>query len=81
MKPVDRRLLRHARAARGYLAVVVVLGLVLTALVLAQAGLLAHALAGAAPGVGAVALWPVLVSLLAVVLARSVAVYGGDPSA
>ena len=28
MKPVDRRLLRHARAARGYLAVVVVLGLV-----------------------------------------------------
>jgi ATP-binding cassette, subfamily C, bacterial CydD len=81
MKPVDRRLLRHARAARGYLAVVVVLGLVLTALVLAQAGLLAHALAGAAPGVGAVALWPVLVSLLAVLLARSVAVYGGEVAA
>jgi len=74
-------LLRHARAARGYLAVVVVLGLVLTALVLAQAGLLARALAGAAPGVGAVALWPVLVSLLAVVLARSVAVYGGEVAA
>ena len=81
MKPLDRRLLRHARAARGYLAVVVVLGLVLTALVLAQAGLLARALAGAAPGVGAVALWPVLVSLLAVVLARSVAVYGGEVAA
>jgi ATP-binding cassette subfamily C protein CydD len=81
MKPVDRRLLRHARAARGYLAVVVVLGLVLTALVLAQAGLLARALAGAAPGVGAVALWPVLVSLLAVVLARSVAVYGVEVAA
>ncbi|MGN6173230.1 MAG: thiol reductant ABC exporter subunit CydD [Streptosporangiaceae bacterium] len=81
MKPVDRRLLRHARAARGYLAVVVVLGLVLTALVLAQAGLLARALAGAAPGVGAVALWPVLVSLLAVVLARAVAVYGGEVAA
>ena len=81
MKPVDRRLLRHARAARGYLAVVVVLGLVLTALVLAQAGLLARALAGAAPGVGTVALWPVLVSLLAVVLARSVAVYGGEVAA
>jgi ATP-binding cassette, subfamily C, bacterial CydD len=81
MKPVDRRLLRHARAARGYLAVVVVLGLALTALVLAQAGLLARALAGAAPGVGAVALWPVLVSLLAVVLARSVAVYGGEVAA
>ena len=81
MKPLDRRLLRHARAARGYLAVVVVLGLVLTALVLVQAGLLARALAGAAPGVGAVALWPVLVSLLAVVLARSVAVYGGEVAA
>ena len=81
MKPVDRRLLRHARAARGYLAVVVVLGLVLTALVLAQAGLLARALAGAAPGVGTVALWPVLVSLLAVVLARSVTVYGGEVAA
>jgi ATP-binding cassette subfamily C protein CydD len=81
MKPLDRRLLRHARAARGYLAVVVVLGLVLTALVLAQAGLLARALAGAAPGVGAVALWPVLASLLAVVLARSVAVYGGEVAA
>jgi ATP-binding cassette, subfamily C, bacterial CydD len=81
MKPVDRRLLRHARAARGYLAVVVVLGLVLTALVLAQAGLLARALAGAAPGVGAVALWPVLVSLLVVVLARSVTVYGGEVAA
>ena len=81
MKPLDRRLLRHARAARGYLAVVVVLGLVLTALVLVQAGLLARALAGAAPGVGAVALWPVLVSLLAVVLARSVTVYGGEVAA
>ena len=81
MKPVDRRLLRHARAARGYLAVVVVLGLVLTALVLAQAGLLARALAVAAPGVGAAALWPVLVSLLAVVLARSVTVYGGEVAA
>ena len=81
MKPLDRRLLRHARAARGYLAVVVVLGLVLTALVLVQAGLLARALAGAAPGVGAVALWPGLVSLLAVVLARSGAVYGGEVAA
>lgn len=78
MSPVDRRLLRHARAARGYLAVVVVLGLTVTALVLAQAGLLARALAGAAPGIGTAALWPVLVSLLAVMLARAVASYGGE---
>jgi len=81
MNPVDPRLLRHARAARGYLAVVVVLGLTLTVLVLAQAGLLARALAGAAPGVGAAALWPVLVSLLAVMLARAAAVYGGEAAA
>jgi len=81
MNPVDPRLLRHARAARGYLAVVVVLGLTLTVLVLAQAGLLARALAGAAPGVGAAALWPVLVLLLAVMLARAAAVYGGEAAA
>jgi ATP-binding cassette subfamily C protein CydD len=74
-------LLRHARAARGYLAVVVVLGLTVTALVLAQAGLLARALAGAAPGIGTAALWPVLVSLLAVMLARAVASFGGETAA
>jgi ATP-binding cassette subfamily C protein CydD len=74
-------LLRHAQAARGYLAVVVVLGVTLTALVLAQAGLLARALAGAAPGVGTAALWPVLVSLLAVMLARALAAYGGEAAA
>ena len=45
MRPADPRLLRHARAARGYLIFTVGLGLVVTALVLAQAGLLAHALA------------------------------------
>src|SRR5205823_2380209 len=45
VKAVDSRLLRHARAARGYVIFTVVLGLAVTALVLAQAGLLAHALA------------------------------------
>jgi ATP-binding cassette subfamily C protein CydD len=74
-------LLRHARAARGYLAVAVVLGLTMTVLVLAQAGLLARALAGAAPGVGPAALWPVLASLLGVMLARAVAAYGGEAAA
>ena len=71
MRAVDPRLLRHAGAARGYLAVVVLLGLTVTALVLAQAGLLARALASAAPGAGPMALRPVLVSLLLVVLARA----------
>ena len=81
MRPVDPRLLRHARAARGYLVVVVLLGLALTGLVLAQAGLLARALAGAARGVGTAALWPILLSLLVVVLALAVATYGGEMAA
>jgi ATP-binding cassette, subfamily C, bacterial CydD len=78
MRPVDPRLLRHARAARGYLIFTVGLGLVVTALVLAQAGLLAHALATAARGTGVAALWPTLAVLLAVVTARAVAAGGGE---
>ena len=81
MRAVDPRLLRHAGAARGYLAVVVLLGLTVTALVLAQAGLLARALASAAPGTGPVALRPVLAALLVVVLARAAAAYGGEVAA
>jgi len=78
VRPVDPRLLRHARAARGYLIFTVGLGLVVTALVLAQAGLLAHALASAARGTGAAALWPTLAVLLAVVTARAVATGAGE---
>ena len=78
MKPVDPRLLRHARAARTYLAFTVALGLAVTALVLAQAGLLAHALATAARGTGAGALRPTLIALLAVVAARALAAGGGE---
>ena len=37
MQPVDPRLLRHAGAARGYLVLTIGLGLVMTALILAQA--------------------------------------------
>ena len=43
MRAVDPRLLRHAGAARGYLAAVVLLGLTVTVLVLAQAGALVEA--------------------------------------
>lgn len=48
MKPLDPRLLRYARAARGYLALTVSLGLVTAGLVIAQAVLLAQVLAAAA---------------------------------
>jgi hypothetical protein len=51
------RLLRQAGAARGYLAVVIGLGLAGTALILLQAGLLARLLAGAARGTGSPR-WP-----------------------
>jgi ATP-binding cassette, subfamily C, bacterial CydD len=78
VKPVDPRLLRHARAARGYLAFTVVLGLAVTALVLAQAGLLAHALATAARSTGAAALGSTLLILLVVVAARAAAAGAGE---
>lgn len=48
MKPLDPRLLKYARAARGYLALTVSLGLVTAGLVIAQAVLLAQVLAAAA---------------------------------
>ncbi|WTW96295.1 thiol reductant ABC exporter subunit CydD [Streptomycetaceae bacterium NBC_01309] len=47
MKPVDPRLMRHARATRGFLALTVVLGVVGAGLVIVQAGLLATLIVGA----------------------------------
>jgi ATP-binding cassette, subfamily C, bacterial CydD len=44
VKPLDPRLLRHARSARGYIALTAALGAAGAALVVAQAMLLAHAL-------------------------------------
>jgi len=79
VRPVDPRLLRHARAARGYLAGAVVLGLAATALILLQAGLLAHALATAARGGPLLA--GTLLALLGVVAARAAVSYGGEIAA
>jgi ATP-binding cassette subfamily C protein CydD len=81
VRPVDPRLLRYARAARGYLAVTIALGLVGTLLILAQAGLLARALAAAARGSVAAALAGTLVALLVVVAARAAVSYGGEVAA
>jgi ATP-binding cassette, subfamily C, bacterial CydD len=81
VKPVDPRLLRYSAAARGYLAVTVGLGLAATGLILAQAGLLAHVLASAATGTGVATLAGSLGVLLAVLLARAVASYGGETAA
>ena len=81
MRAIDPRLLRHARAARSHLVVAVVLGVAVTGLILAQAALLAHALASAALGTGAAALAVTLLLLLGVVVARGAAAYGGEAAA
>ena len=78
---IDRRLLRHAAAARPYLVITVALGLAGTGLILAQAGLLARALAGAARGDAAAALAATLTALLVVVAARAAVSYGGEVAA
>ena len=81
MKPFDPRLLRYSAAARGYLAVTVGLGLAATGLILVQASLLARLLAGAATGTGVAVLAGSLGVLLAVLLARAAASYGGETAA
>jgi ATP-binding cassette, subfamily C, bacterial CydD len=81
VRPVDPRLLRRARAARGYLAVATCLGLATTALILLQASLVARLLAGAAPGTGTSALGGMLVVLFSVVVLRAVFCYGGESAA
>jgi ATP-binding cassette, subfamily C, bacterial CydD len=77
----DPRLLRYASAARGYLVVTVLLGLAGTGLILAQAGLLARVLAGAATGVGVTALAGPLVALAVVLAGRAAASYGAEAAA
>jgi len=81
VKPLDPRLLRYSAAARGYLAVTVVLGLVATGLILIQASLLARLLAGAASGTGLTVLGGALVALVVVLVARAGASYGGEVTA
>jgi ATP-binding cassette subfamily C protein CydD len=81
VKPLDPRLLRYSAAARGYLAVTIGLGLAITGLILIQAGLLAHLLASAATGTGVAVLAGSLGVLLAVMLARAAASYGGETAA
>ncbi len=71
MRPLDPRLLRHARSARGYLALTVGFGLLTGALVVAQALLLAHGLGGAVQhGATLRALTRTVVALAGVVVGR-----------
>jgi ATP-binding cassette, subfamily C, bacterial CydD len=75
------RLLRQARTARGYLAVTVFLGLVVAALILAQASLLARALATAARGAGVTALAGTVIALLLVLVGRAAAAWASEATA
>jgi len=81
MRAFDPRLPRYARAAAGALLVTIAFGLAATGLVLAQAGLLAHALATAARGTGPAALAGTLLALGAVLAGRAVVAYGGEVTA
>src|SRR5215472_2772052 len=81
MRPFDPRLPRHARAAAWSLLTTVALGLAATALVLAQASLLAHALAAAARGTGVRALSGTILALLLVFAGRAAISYGGEVAA
>jgi ABC-type transport system involved in cytochrome bd biosynthesis fused ATPase/permease subunit len=80
-RPVDPRLLRHASAARGYLVLTVLLGLAATGLILAQAGLLARLLAGAATGTSLATLAGPLIALAVVLAGRAATSYGGEAAA
>jgi ATP-binding cassette, subfamily C, bacterial CydD len=81
VRPLDPRLLKHAGAARGYLACTVGLGLLLTGLVLVQAGLLAQLLAGAMDGAGVRVFTASLVALAIVLTARAATSYGSEVAA
>ena len=81
MRPFDRRLMRYAGAARGYLAWTVCLGLVLAGLILAQAGLLADLLSGAIHGTAARVLGGSMAALAVVLIARAGASYATEVTA
>lgn len=78
MKPLDPRLFRSARSTAPYLAVSVVLGAVTAVLVVAQAALMATALARVIERRGADGLTPPLVALAAVVAARATTAWARD---
>src|ERR1700722_6384848 len=78
---LDRRLLRHAGAARGYLVTAFVLGLAGTGLILAQAGLLARLLSSAATGTGVGSLAGPLVALALVLGGRALVTLAAETSA
>lgn len=79
MRPLDPRLLRYARSARGYVVLTAAFGVVIAALVVCQALLLAHALGGAVhDGATLDELGPTIGWLAVVVVARVVVTSGQE---
>ncbi|WP_341358563.1 thiol reductant ABC exporter subunit CydD [Georgenia sp. M64] len=73
MKPLDPRLLRHARAARRYIALTAVTGLVTAAAVIAQAVLVARAVSPVVEGrAGWAQAAPLVAALAGVLVLRAV---------
>ena len=75
---VDRRLMRHANAARAFIGACVLLGVINGLLVIAQAWLIAVIVSGAFDGRGVSQLRGALVGLLAVVAGRAVVAWGTE---
>lgn len=79
MRPLDPRLLRYARSARGYVYLTTAFGIVTAALVVCQALLLAHALGGAVhDGATLASLAPTIGWLVVVVVARVLVTSGQE---
>ncbi|WP_046468052.1 thiol reductant ABC exporter subunit CydD [Allosalinactinospora lopnorensis] len=81
MKPLDPRLVRTAQAVRVHLVVTVLSGVAITVLVLAQAWLLAHVIAGATRGMGLDELSWAITAVAGVAIARGVLAYGAETAA
>ncbi|MBN9733960.1 MULTISPECIES: thiol reductant ABC exporter subunit CydD [unclassified Pseudonocardia] len=90
--PVDPRLVRTASAVRVHLLVAAVCGVAATGLILAQAWLVSRVVAGATPaftgdgsplgpGSGLDVLWPLVVGVAGVALARALLSYGAESAA
>ncbi|WP_426592677.1 thiol reductant ABC exporter subunit CydD [Cellulomonas sp. McL0617] len=79
MRPLDPRLLRYARSARGYVYLTTAFGVVTAALVVCQALLLAHALGSAVhDGATLASLAPTIAWLAVVVVARMLVTAGQE---
>ncbi len=75
---MDRRLLRHANAARAFIGACVGLGAINGVLVIAQAWLIADIVSAAFDGRGVSQLRGALTALLAVVAGRALVAWGGE---